>query len=360
MLATMSASAQDTVRRTVPDSSYFYDFWFNYTADQTMGGIQGMGFVTTKVSGIFFNVDDGVELPVYGIAASMKTLDPDMYIYHAFGMCDSSGYYATLAEMCDTGAVDQAYEYWGIYKWVDDSLELASPRLKFNIKTMPVTYYWDMAFRTPMSDSAFWPLPMYEMYFDEPQVVTDSFCLAMSNRIRTDKPYGMPCTYLTWPIFWNVVGFFDCGFYSPQHFVWHEFLPNGESKWFHDRRTRRQFLIFPILEPDRLGNHCQEDTTGGGGVTPGDTTGVGISAQQRLLWNMSVVLPNPAADEARVVCGVPLTTVEAFDDAGRLVATRRVDGHEVTFDVSAWPSGVYLLRLTTALGSVTKRLVVSR
>ena len=35
-----------------------------------------------------------------------------------------------------------------------------------------------------------------------------------------------------------------------------------------------------------------------------------------------------------------------------------VSGPTVTFDVTAWPAGTYLLRITTPMGTVTKKLLV--
>lgn len=70
--------------------------------------------------------------------------------------------------------------------------------------------------------------------------------------------------------------------------------------------------------------------------------------------------PNPAATMVRVVSDVGLTWVEAYYIVGAKVADQVVAGNETTLNVSSWPVGTYLLRLTTPVGSVTKKLIVQR
>ena len=70
------------------------------------------------------------------------------------------------------------------------------------------------------------------------------------------------------------------------------------------------------------------------------------------------VQPNPAVEEARVLSSFGLERIEAYDDRGRLVAEVAAKGYEATLDVKAWTSGTYLLRITTPMGTVTKKLLV--
>ena len=72
------------------------------------------------------------------------------------------------------------------------------------------------------------------------------------------------------------------------------------------------------------------------------------------------LLPNPAATMTRVVSGVGLTRVEAYDVAGAKVTEQDVVGNETTLYVSSWPAGAYLVRVTTPSGIVTKKLIVQR
>ena len=68
--------------------------------------------------------------------------------------------------------------------------------------------------------------------------------------------------------------------------------------------------------------------------------------------------PNPAAKSAHVAASAPLLRLEAFNSAGVRMADLQASGMEADLDVSGWPSGVYLLRVHTAIGSAQRPLVV--
>lgn len=359
-LAPVSATAQDTVVTRTPKSTYFcypaYDMdstWFLQT--------HGYRFTPYGGAGKYFCVEPGEELTVYGIAAAMQTYDLDSYIYtYSTGVVDSSSYYGHLHEMADTSH-ELAYEHWGIYKQVGDALELVSPQLKVNIKTTPVSYYLDMdayGSMVPLSHKQY--IAMYEMYFNEPQTVRDSFYLYMTNHNAFEDPKD-DVYYATWPIFWTVVGAIvgesplegdSRTFPEPYAICW-RFSGDSDLTWYFERRSPNMLLVYPILEPDSTGIHS-EDTTG---VEPGGDT---LSVQESMLWRSTVVLPNPARGEARVVSGVGLTQVEAYDAAGSRMGSWRATGSELRLDVSAWPDGAYVLRLTTPMGQVSKKLIVRR
>lgn len=74
--------------------------------------------------------------------------------------------------------------------------------------------------------------------------------------------------------------------------------------------------------------------------------------------------PNPAANQARIDLNLDVggtATLEAFDAAGRLVHSRRLDllagENRISLDVAAWPVGVYALRLRTDRAEYAGRLV---
>ena len=81
-----------------------------------------------------------------------------------------------------------------------------------------------------------------------------------------------------------------------------------------------------------------------------------------MLQRLTGVVPNPATGSARVVSSLGLQRVEAYDLSGRKVDDVRVsDGSlSATLDVSQWPSGIYMLRIHTTQGTVSKRLSVTR
>ena len=68
--------------------------------------------------------------------------------------------------------------------------------------------------------------------------------------------------------------------------------------------------------------------------------------------------PNPAVDEARVLSSLGLRGIEAYNAGGQKVYEGKAKGLEATLDVKGWPRGTYLLRITTSMGTVTKKLLV--
>jgi hypothetical protein len=99
----------------------------------------------------------------------------------------------------------------------------------------------------------------------------------------------------------------------------------------------------------------------------GPTEAVRVELEGRVL-SLSDPYPSPASDA--VTIGFTLSEdgrveLSVYDLSGRRVATPvagelTAGRHEVGWDCAEVPSGVYLYRLTTDSGSVTRRLVVSR
>ena len=107
--------------------------------------------------------------------------------------------------------------------------------------------------------------------------------------------------------------------------------------------------IFPILTPP-------VDTTGQGG----DTTAVDMVDGVGRYVSLS---PNPAADRVQVLSSFGLKQVEAYNAEGRLVYADEAHGLSKTIDLktidlTAWPRGIYLVRVITPMGSTTKKLVL--
>ena len=68
--------------------------------------------------------------------------------------------------------------------------------------------------------------------------------------------------------------------------------------------------------------------------------------------------PNPADRQVTVSATLPLRKVEVYDLAGRLVETRQPNGTTLQLNLKSYPSGTYLVKVTTANGTSTKKLVV--
>jgi hypothetical protein len=68
--------------------------------------------------------------------------------------------------------------------------------------------------------------------------------------------------------------------------------------------------------------------------------------------------PNPADRQVTVSATIPLLHVEVYDLAGRLVETRQPNSTTLQLDLKSYPSGTYLVKVTTATGTSTKKLMV--
>jgi hypothetical protein len=136
-----------------------------------------------------------------------------------------------------------------------------------------------------------------------------------------------------------------------------EALP-GSSRRYLDRE----------VEPGVDYRYWLEVTTTDGVTTRfGPTEAVRVELEGRVL-SLSDPYPSPAEDFVTVNFTLPAdgrVELSVYDLSGRRVATPvagelAAGRHEVSWGCAEVPSGVYLYRLTTDSGSVTKRLAVSR
>ena len=69
------------------------------------------------------------------------------------------------------------------------------------------------------------------------------------------------------------------------------------------------------------------------------------------------LMPNPTDGKVTVLSSYRLRKVELFGSDGKPVAAYEADGHSATLDLSAYPAGTYVVRITTSAGVTNKRLV---
>ena len=72
------------------------------------------------------------------------------------------------------------------------------------------------------------------------------------------------------------------------------------------------------------------------------------------------IYPNPAADRVAVRCGGRMTAVEVVDALGRTVLSIDGGGNEAMLDVSALPTGLYTVLVTTPQGRTARHLTIAR
>ena len=71
-----------------------------------------------------------------------------------------------------------------------------------------------------------------------------------------------------------------------------------------------------------------------------------------------MLLPNPADKQVTISAALPLLHVEVYDLAGRMVEARQPSGTTLQLDLKSYPSGTYLVKVTTTNGTTTRKLVV--
>lgn len=90
------------------------------------------------------------------------------------------------------------------------------------------------------------------------------------------------------------------------------------------------------------------------------TIGHGVAAIEDFsIFNSQFSIhPNPASRQVEISATLPMTHIEATDILGHRLFDRPASGLTSTLDVSSWPAGTYLLRITTPSGVATKKLLV--
>lgn len=68
--------------------------------------------------------------------------------------------------------------------------------------------------------------------------------------------------------------------------------------------------------------------------------------------------PNPATRQARLDSGKEILQVECYDMQGKMVAAYTPHSSVLDLDVSEWPRGSYMIRITTEQGTVLRKLMV--
>ena len=389
-------AAQDTVHlhdmRMI--SRYYVPVWPDAFPIRIIDGQKYMRGWLMPLGENFHQIKDDAEymytddtLQVYGIAASLTTE------WRFFGSSIFSGITDTSCEF--------VYDYLRLYEADPDSLRQIGEDLLVNLRYTPVSYYLDLG----LIKSDFAPvynqiIPMYERYFTTPVTVADSFYVGRC--CRPDHHDGKD-VYL--------IQLADSTYHGREHSAWYldyvwnwplfDIYDSVIRGWRYDTVGPRQLIpfLFPIIAPlDTVGDTIviprdtiiipgdtiivpgdtiinggdtiivPGDTIINGGdtiinpgdtivVPGGDTTGVGIQGVN-LLYRYTSVQPNPATDKVRVTSSFGLTRIEAYDLRGRLLFETPASGLKADLDVSSWPRGTYLLRISTPAGPTTKKLLV--
>lgn len=285
-------------------------------------------------------------LRIYGIAACMMSDRDALYLPESLSEEERQEWLDNFySNFIDTSA-DELYEYLGIYLSDGDTALVPQREVMIQWRVDTPAYY--VATGLYMWGGPNTTYPMYEKFFDSGYVaVSDYFYVGVTQRscvgtFGTQAHMGLSLMRMSGRA---------CD-KSPEYHVkkmcWPE---DGYVYWNWDPRvsmiTYDHYLIFPILAPDDY----PWDTSGVGG----DTLAV---TQADMVARYVSVQPNPATEQARVLSSFGLSHIEAYNAGGQKVYEAPASGLEAVIDVAPWPRGTYLLRITTPLGTVTKKLLV--
>ena len=329
MLVAMAAAvtAQDTVPILTKKANYFYPNGFHPDSSLTPLMLSGHdGNSGGEMAKGFFAKDT---VKVIGIATVVwKNMKSTSYLNYILDTTEegANSYLRLYTPDHDTGVVRR--------------------EALFNIFSTPVSYYFDAT--ATISDNPI--VPVYELMFEHPIVVFDSFFVGKTffgtipSGAHPDGGWYDAHIEYTLGAIGSPSGMQDYIEITLNRFV----RENGTTlAW--EKRTRQQYLlIWPIIDTVN-----PTDTTG----TSDDTLAIG---EPELLHRLTAVTPNPATGRAKVVSSFGLTLVEAFNAAGEKVHELRLPDAPLTatLDVSRWPSGTYILRLHTPQGVASKKLIV--
>ena len=333
ILFALSVSAQDTIHSRSLKSSYYQYNWLDTTIDECVrscykgqykGSLRGKRIIPPKDA-----------LTIAGIAFS-----PGLRVYYPW---DSTDWYTRnfLSGLMDT-SLDNAYEYISMYQYdvpSGDYLPI-SDSLCVHIRDTAPAYYLDLDMYTNEAHVfRHEPIPVFELFFDEPIIVQDTFYILMTQRsysedVTDSAGRTWPCSSLPVDIntFANVEGHDD------------RTLSYGSAYgWIHHHVAGTLFM-FPILY-----------------TRPDSATPAPIGIEPPLLSEPTVeILPNPAAEHAQITSDTRLHQVAIYNSAGTVVKESLLTGFCAFIDLAHLPDDIYLVRIATAAGTVTRKLIVQR
>lgn len=355
------AAAQDTIRHNGPLPNYYFPFAGIFDEDTIIFDLVGCGpTITDDASGYVTNDT----LTIYGIAAMLFACPNDDY--------EGTGYYQ------DT-SLDKRTEFLRLYFPSADTLIRYQEQLPVNLKYTPVAYYlliekvcypgWPQ-----WPPDSFPPLPVYERYFSSPVQVFDTFYVGRSNETYRRIDAGL---YTSPGV--------DVGFFTSMNHMYdgtYHFLNalrDDNRGWNLRGGSPVINCLFPILIPPDSNYVWDTTVVAGDTVVMGDTiivrdtliiggdtiiqydTILGID-DHGMLSRLTGVMPNPAAESAKVVSSFGISHIEAYNLAGQKVDELRLPSPSLsaTLDVRRWPAGAYILRIHTPQGTATKKLTVAR
>ena len=335
------AAAQDTIFTQDVPAIYQSTNWPDTSVFNHCEASYGTN-IEANLFGIIQHTDS--QMKVYGVAVSL-VIPPDYYWVEQTLIEETN-------KVVDTARSSLNNEYLRVWQKDGDNMQQVGPELAFEV-SQGADYYWDL--QLPSDDGGrLKPYPMFERYFEKAIVVQDTFVIGARkcNGLQPSQPY--PYQYQTWPVFFASVYLWDLdsnGYATGLHYTntremsWVDSVisiePDGDTivtpaHWVILRHQVGTMMVFPIIV---------------------DPESAGIDDVNPVERN-TIVSPNPATETVKVASGFGLQEIEVFDAAGARVHSQKASGLSATLNVASWPRGTYILRIRTAMGIATKKLIV--
>ena len=246
-------------------------------------------------------------------------------------------------------------EFIRAYEMSKDTINILREGL-CNISTPP-NYYLELPDEIVphWEDEQYWHLRFYEIYFDEPLWVSDSFYVGMSQYLP--KPNS---TADKWPV-WPMIPVSSYIYNVPDnlHYPFNIlFSPDSNcANWYYsdeiprigsplppytsilNNYTMRDLWFFPIVDSNTWEPPHRE------GIAPTPS----VAAVE--------ISPNPTTGRVSIHSEHTISYIEVYDSHGLLVDVHNTLATSCELDFSSLHSGVYLLHIYTSSGTVTKRLI---
>lgn len=398
----------DTIWNREP--TYYYQYWFDSLDCRPTGKPQcgkDIGFGrNTEVAK--YNYTDSA-LTIIGVAAVVcvekaSTFDPDP--------SEDPGYPPVI--------IDGWAEQMKLYKPTDTGMVLLASQSYSVLDTAHwMRLFVTNAYPNPVGMRY---MPVFEAYFDEPVIVTDSFYVATTNHYGGDtlrrtetciyrhEPIGLYAT--CWPQYYMIRIDYGSGLgwqHKHDSYVWFIFpiidtvqpvceVPlglhvNGQDStgvhlvWDSAEHNRSWVVAYGRTNADPE-SYAEQPCATTDFAIAGLVPGVEYAARVRAVcfgddtyseWSDTIrfvreeevgidrpdglraevsIRPNPAHTVAVVTANAAIRSVEVYDMQGHRMLNRKVYGKRAKIMVNNWPKGSYIVHTNTTLGTNIQKMVV--
>ena len=322
----------DTVRFPLNMPTYYENAWMNGRESVTFSIIHEWQTTTSQLDLRRYDIP-GDSLRIIGLAGVFGIADPSL---------------GTIPYADTVTMEGRLPEYLQLYECTPDTVTL--------IKQMSWRYGDERCRISLIADGHRQRYPgLYEVYFDEPITVRDSFYVGGTeeNDDWIDPNVGK--------LHWETVKYDALPKDRTDSITMRGRIPHmyndpnwDTSRWFIGK-TLSEWMLFPIIDTTGM---TPPDTTQGGDTTVVDTTVLDTTGISRLADQFTRILPNPTTGHAVVHSSIPMRSVAVYDPAGRCILRRRVDGTIAQLDLEGHARGQYYVVIETPAGRALKRLLL--